>query len=707
MYGYYKPGDKSGIKEKQQAAEAAKKPKIDNLSVTTEEQSEFNKSLEVAGETMAQHAMEQQEADLLYTKKKEERRKVIEQLQAKGYRPVEPELLKNPDDIVFIKVEKWVDKGFHKANIDATIKLLQSMYDKPQDTSILYVQCHGILEKIIEVNTSDIIPEKTYTLTPDTVTLITGKKTPQEDLIVSIPENVACIFPSPFGTLSSSISNYDNNAVGNILDQRNHDIIVKAFATGNVNKLILPKSKGNSVKQESSVVSCGGISPNLQLDFRVEIEPTNIATALWRSFVISSNAQPRNKKAFLPKSDATYHSISTAANASVNKESPLAIGDDPAKNYTLNHTFNLLGNKPHELEAEKNLLEYLDKHDGKISLKTFLEIMRLAFGNKNVICFFDTCTEFDVKCVFNLTEGGIVNMPIDQKDDKNFYDYRKFSERANPDPDIENAYDQYIKATEKFIPIIKQTVYENIPHYDKNSKLRPIYDISYSPIVDIVTHSVMRAFYTIRENYLQNCVKAPFEMGPMKQIETLYEVHSGVLEQPNAAGLVSSNSQIVPYLEDLESRGDIDLSSSNSNGNSNSNNNSNSNSSEAREQEQTFLAILLENLKQFGGHVISYFKKKNNDEKNPTKDVKGQIYEEDSPFLDSEAGGGGGYSEDDGPFIPDKAGGGSMMDQGKEGGSRRRPRNKPKNRKTKKNKKQRKTKNRRNRQPKRNKTRRY
>ncbi len=35
-------------------------------------------------------------------------------------------------------------------------------------------------------------------------------------------------------------------------------------------------------------ISCGGISPNLQLDFRVEIKPTNIATALWRSFVISN-----------------------------------------------------------------------------------------------------------------------------------------------------------------------------------------------------------------------------------------------------------------------------------------------------------------------------------------------------------------------------------------------------------------------------------
>jgi hypothetical protein len=618
----------------------------------------------------------------------------IEELNTRGYKPVERSLLVDPNNPVFVKVENWADKDFPQANIAATETLLQSMYANPGDTVIFYIQCHGNYEKEITLKKNMLEENGIVTTT------IYGVKTDSVPaLFVPIPTNVVCVSPSPFGTLSSSKSNYDNNVVGTIINPTNHNKIVQTVATGNVDKLFSPESQSNRVKEDHCIIGCGGMSPNLQLDFKVETEPTNIATALWRSFVISSNAHSRNKNAFLPKSDATYHSISSAAEGPINKESPLAMGDDPAKNYTLNHTFNLLGNEPAKVEAEKNLLKYLDTNDGKISLQTFLDIMSLAIGDKNAIFFFDTCTEFSIDCVFNLNTGGTVNMPIDQIYDKTLhnYNYQPFFKQTKLDPDIKNAYDQYFEACNKFKPVIKPTIYWNLPS-------QPAYNIRYSPIVDIVTHRVMLAFNAIRRNYLANCVKGEvkgsFDMGTMPTIKTFYQVQSSVLANTGTGYTDSfSQKQDVPYLNHLVPLPRVYVPSNSS---STIGQSIEIPQPQSQSQHLTFLDIILKNVTLFGDHVTSYFKEKKSDD-NPII-TNGKISEEVSPFVDS--AGGGSIIQ---PMFPDVSAEELRLLRNsgllRKGGSRKRP-NIPKNRKTMKNKKQRKTKNRKNRQPNRNKSRR-
>ena len=311
------------------------------------------------------------------------------------------------------------------------------------------------------------------------------------------------------------------------------------------------------------------MSPNLQLNFKVVIENKNIANAIWRSFVISSKSNPRNIKSFLPKSNATYHSISTATNSAINTESPLAMDYNPVKNYTLNHTFKLLGNSTYEKAAETNLLKYLDDHDGKISLQKFLNIMTPAIAiGTNAIFFFDTCTEFSIDCVFNLKTGetgetgetgGTVAMPIDQIYDKTLYNYnQEFLKQTKPDPAIKNAYDQYIEACDKFNLITKQTIYWNLSS-------QPVYHINYSPIVDIVTGRVMFAFNAIRKNYLDNCVEGSFDMGTMSTIKTFYQVQSSVLSEKETRYTDSFlQKQEVPYLNYLVSLPHVPSNSSSS-----------------------------------------------------------------------------------------------------------------------------------------------
>ena len=372
---------------------------------------------------------------------------------------------------------------------------------------------------------------------------------------------------------------------------------------------------------------------------------------------------------------------------------------NPVKNYTLNHTFKLLGNSTYEKAAETNLLKYLDDHDGKISLQKFLNIMTPAIAiGTNAIFFFDTCTEFSIDCVFNLKTGetgetgetgGTVAMPIDQIYDKTLYNYnQEFLKQTKPDPAIKNAYDQYIEACDKFNLITKQTIYWNLSS-------QPVYHINYSPIVDIVTGRVMFAFNAIRKNYLDNCVEGSFDMGTMSTIKTFYQVQSSVLSEKETRYTDSFlQKQEVPYLNYLVSLPHVPSNSSSSIRQS-------IEIPQTQSQSQDPLKILLykilENVTLFGDHVTSYFKEKKSDDKPII--TNGKISEEVSPFVDS-AGGGSAIQ----PMFPDVSV--ELRLSGK-GGSRRRPKNKPKNRKTKKNKKQIKTKNRKNRQPNRNKTRRY
>lgn len=641
----------------------------------------------------------------LLAEEHKQKEKKKQELEAKGYISVESELLKDPNDIVGVKIHNWATEPFPEPNINATKALLQSMYTDPRNTLKLIIECHNGFEESFKANTDGLI------------TTITGAKTNNNRSFITIPENIIVIYTSPQETLNSSLSNLNNQVVGTILEPKNHDKIVEAVATGNVDKLFNweVQLQGNEIRPENKkcIIGCG-VSPNSKLSFMVDDPGKPIG---WRSGIFSSDVPDRNRRSFRPASSETpsRHTIPLASKTSIGN---LSIGHDPSK-YTLNHGFELLGSTAMARDTQKNLLDYLDKNNGDIMLVDFLQKIKPVIGNRKCIVFIDACSAIDFNCVSD-SPRGIVNIPIDKKDDINLYNYAQFlvAGNGNPDPDIKEAYDQYFEASDKFKLNLKSTVYKNLSFYDNNSQLRPIYDIRYSPIVGLATRCVIGAFDAIRDNYLENCVKSrePFNMGETPKLEIIYEIHSAVGEQPNDDDLLFSHTQPEPgFFESIESTRDFDISSKTiiSSG---SNSNSNSNSiSEAIVKEPTWrerlnnkIKEIQDNLRQIGQSISSYFKQNSNNKMFPKKYVMGEI------------------SEDDGPFLPDKAGGGSFEAGGgsfeanrfpdvsaeelrllSKGGSRRRPKNKPKNRKTKKNKKQRKTKNRRNRQPKRNKTRRY
>jgi hypothetical protein len=666
-----------------------------------------------------------------------------QELKAKGYIQVEPDLLQDPNDIVGVKIHNWATEPFPKPNIDATKALLQSMYDDPANTLKLILECHNGFEESFKANTDGLI------------TTITGAKTNNNRAFITIPDNIVVIYTSPQETLNSSLSNLNNEVVGTILDKTYHEKIVKAVATGNVDKLFNweVQSQSNEILPENKkcIIGCG-VSPNSKLSFMVDDPGKPVG---WRSGIFSSDVPDRNRRSLRPASSETpsRHTIPLASKTSIGN---LSIGHDPLQ-YTLNHEFQLLGSTADAIKTENKLLKYLNENNGDIMLVDFLKEIKPVIGNRKCIIFIDACSAFDFNCVSN-SPRGIVNIPIDKKDDKNLYNYAQFlvESNGNPDPDIKEAYDQYFEASDKFKLNIKSTVFKNLSLYDNHSPLRPIYDIRYSPIVGLATRCIIGAFDAIRKNYLDNCVKPrePFDMGTMPKLKLFYEIHSAVGEQPNDDELLVSHTQTEQdYLSTIESTGDFDVSSKTiiSSG---SNSNSSSNSiSEAIVKEPTWrqrlnnkIKEIKDNLIQIGQSIRSYFKQ------NPDNRVtitEGKISEDDGPFLPDKAGGGsfeagggsfeaggGSFEAGGGSFEAGggsfEAGGGSfeaggrsykkanwfpdvsaeeqrissMMSEGK-GGSRRRPRNKAKNRKTKKNKKQRKTKNRKNRQNNRNKTRRY
>ena len=590
----------------------------------------------------------------------------------KGYIPVNRDMLKDPEThIAYTKIENWVDDPFPEKNKKATRDLCQSMYDNPGNVVIVYVQCHGNFVKSIKCETTNFP-------SGNTITTITGTKIKDYKLIAPIPENMFVCYTSPMATQNLSENNYDNKVVGAILDPNNRAKIIEAVVTGNVDNLFEWESEIAILPEyRECVVGCGGVCPNTLLSFRVETDPEQQATVRWRSLIATSEAPERNIRSLMPVSSETKTRNVTLAN-----RSPIE-GADPQidKEYVmLNEIYDLVdkGNS----EQNKSIMELIKKNDYDIYTDTLLQKLVKTFGTeKKIIVFLDVCSDFTTEFVYEIDDR-LVRIPLDKKDDKN-----KDNMINEDNKSYKQAHGEYFKASEIFKPNEKSTIYSNLTISGPASSLRPVYKISYSPIVDITTRAIIRAFKAVRKNYIDNCVKKPFIMGQMPKITIMYIPNSDIVEEQNEYGHYDSPSQTdIGYLTSENKNiliGEVDMLASSASVSSSS-------SSGGEAEKEVCKPSWVSTLKEF---IMTNLYKKNTGCKNWVEyrlkpGEINPIRDDDSPFVSN--GGGGSLA--------------SIMYSRPKGGSRRRSKNKPKNRKTKKTKKSRKNINR---KTTRNKTRKY
>jgi hypothetical protein len=593
-----------------------------------------------------------------------------------GYIHVNGDMLKDPiNHIAYTKIENWTDEPFPEENKTATRELCESMFKNPNNVVIVYVQCHGNFVKSIKCETTNFP-------SGNTITTITGTKIKDYKLIAPIPENMFVCYTSPMATQNLSENNYDNKVVGAILDPNNRAKIIQAVVTGNVDNLFKWESEIAILPEyRECVVGCGKVCPNTLLSFKVETDPEKQATVRWRSLIATSEAPERNIKSLMPVSSETK-----SRNVIVANQNPIE-GADPQidKEYVmLNEIYNLVdkGNP----QQNKSITDLIEKNDYDIYTDTLLQELVKTFGTeKKIIVFLDVCSDFTTEFVYNI-DNILARIPLDKKDDKNKDDM------INEDNKIyKQAYEQYFKASEIFKPNEKSTIYSNLTISGPASSLRPVYKISYSPIVDITTRAVIRAFKAVRKNYIDNCVKNPFSMGEMPKITIMYITNSDIVEEQNEHGHYDSPSQTdIDYLTSENKKiliGEVDMLASSASGSSSINSSINS----GREPEKEVCKpSWVSTLNQF---IMTNLYKTNTRCKNWVE------YRLKPGEIDP-------FSDDESPFISNGGGGSiaSIMYSRPNGGSRRRSKNKPKNRKTKKTKKSRKIINR---KTKRNKTRKY
>jgi hypothetical protein len=626
----------------------------------------------------------------------EDFKKRITELSEK-YTEVDPSLLVSPTtDPVFVK-KTWADKknpdteGF-ETNLR---KLLQSMNLKNLENIVIVdAQCHGGMEVYQEI--------KKEQYNNKSITTMSGK-TFGEPSYAHTPDSCFGCYVAPLGGLNYISGNYENSGVGFFLNPANLGIITEAIRTGNLHKLFkYTYNREPITKYNSYEVGLPGCCPNYLLDFVPGVNS-------WAAFVATSQANKRNLKSLMKvKADARSRRI-LVSSSTEKMEAPF-----------LNDTYQLFGDTQDALDAEKRFKDQIKKNNGKMYVREFFEIIKDGFPGKTIICFFDICSAFFpniVGRVENATTKNVtvVNLPIDQKLNKDNFNIDNLSTQ---DPNY-IIFQEYLKACAKFKPIRFTTTYDLITLGKMN---KPTYDIEYSPILKEMLEKEKKKFDLLKQFYVNCCVSDPsFTMGEMRELEVKIDTELVFAAKPTDEGGHSSNSQAqdVTYLYGLtpivhvapvvvcKPRGVI------------------SNVLE-------FISNLLFKKQPGCNNIFKYTLKPgeadpimDDIDPFPVKNGGGSDSIQSSLINDSSssaAGGGGGdmgigvgsvtnQSVSVPPIFSGKAGGGSVvsMDEETKGGSRRRPKNKPKNRKTKKNKnkKQRKTKNRKNRHPKRNKTRRY
>jgi len=596
---------------------------------------------------------------------------------SKNYTEVEPSDLVSPTtDPVFVK-NTWADDPIPKEFEKKIRELLQTI--NSDNTVIVAVQCHGGVDAYEKINTEQYGDKS--------ITIISGVTYGQPSFATT-PAGCFGIFTAPLSSLNYASGNYKNAGVGYFLDPYNHEQIVNALKTGNID-LLFKYTSNRELNPEYNTCGLGlpGCCPNYLLDFNPGVDS-------WAAFVATSEANQRNIRSLMAEKD-TRSRILSVSNPTEKMEASL-----------LNDTYELFGEEAKT--AETTFKQRVKENDGKMYVSEFFKIIKQGFPGKTIICFFDVCSAFFPNIVGKVKDAQtntetIVNLPIDQKLDK---DKPNMNTQLIQDPDY-IIFQEYLTACAKFKTIRFPTIYRGIRF---GSLDKPTYMIEYSPIVKIAFETTKKMFDVVKKSY-EKCSVKDTSFIISKTVKTEIDAEIVFAAKQTDTGSYNSDSQpqdVVPYLIDLKPVVVCKPTGVFSN-----------------------VAQFIRNFfkKQPGcNNIFKYTLKPG--EKDPIVDDigpsfppedgigSGSIQGSSSIGSSSSAAGGGGGSSIIGlglvtnpsvhPTFSGKAGGSSIfsMDEGGKGGSRRRPKNKPKNRKT-KNKKQRKTKNRKNRQPNRNKTRRH
>jgi hypothetical protein len=444
----------------------------------------------------------------------------------KNYKPVSTNKLVSPDtDPVFVK-KTWADKDL-PVEFESTVReLLQNM--NLENVVIVDVQCHGSLEKYVQIKTEQYGNES--------ITTVSGAVYDQP-LFATTPDGCIGIFPAPLSSLNYASGNYKNAGVGYFLNLDNREQIIKAIKTGNIDNLF----KYIATRElDPEYGTCGlglpGCCPNYLLDFNPGVDS-------WAAFVATSEANPRNLRSLMKEKDTRSRTLSVA---SPNEKMEASL---------LNTTYELFGETPDAIAAENTFKRTVENNDGKIYVSEFFEIIKAGFPGKTIICFFDVCSAFFPSIIGNVKHAdteSIISFPIDQKLDKDKFNINDPSntDPLNKDPDYIQLFQEYLTACAKFIPIKIPTIYTVIQFNGVN---RPTFNIDYSPIVKIAFETTKNMFNVVKQSYLKCAVEdSSFIMGEMVKIQIDAELVFAAARTDTGAATSDSQPQDVGYLSILK-----------------------------------------------------------------------------------------------------------------------------------------------------------
>ena len=442
-----------------------------------------------------------------------------------NYTPVNPSELKFPNtDPVFVK-KTWADKSL-PGEFEATVReLLQNM--NLENVVIVDVQCHGSLEKYVQIKTEQFNTNKT-------ITTISGAVYDQP-LFATTPDGCIGIFPAPLSSLNYASGNYKNEGVGYFLNPDNREQIITAIKTGNLDTLFeYIASRALNPEYETCGLGLPGCCPNYLLDFNPGVDS-------WAAFVATSEANPRNLRSLMKEKDTRSRTL-LVASSTEKMEAPL-----------LNDKYELFGGTLESIAAENNFKRTVKQNEGKIYVGEFFEIIKAGFPGKTILCFFDVCSVFFPSIIGNVkntktnTET-IISFPIDQKLTKDKFNINDplNKDPLNKDPDYIQLFQEYLTACDKFNTIRIRTIYQGIRFAGLN---RPTFIIDYSPIVNIALKTTKKMFDVVKQSYKNSAVEDPsFRMGEMVKIQIDAESVFAATRTDTGAAISDSQPEDVGYL---------------------------------------------------------------------------------------------------------------------------------------------------------------
>ena len=477
----------------------------------------------VAEDTSSSNKLKRGSDSLINSSKDFELSEKYEKL-IKNYTPVEPDELKFPNtEPVFVK-KTWANKPLPLDFEENLRKLLQNM--NLENIVIVDVQCHGSLEKYVQIKTEQYGNES--------ITTISGAIYDQP-LFATSPDGCIGIFPAPLSSLNYASGNYKNEGVGYFLNPGNREQIIKAIKTGNIDKLFqYIATRELDPEYRTCGIGLPGCCPNYLLDFNPGVDS-------WAAFVATSEANLRNLRSLMTEKDTRSRTL-LVASPTEKMEASL-----------LNDTYELFGETPEAMSAENDFKRTVKQNDGKMFVSDFFEIIKQGFPGKTIICFFDVCSAFFPNIIGKVkdTETNketIISFPIDQKLTKDNFNMEDplNKDPLNKDPDYIQLFQQYLTACAKFKPIKIPTIYTGIR---VNGLDRPTFNIEYSPIVKIALKTTKQMFDVVKNSYIKCAAKdSSFTMDKMVKIEIDAESVFAATRTDEGAATSDSQPQDVRYL---------------------------------------------------------------------------------------------------------------------------------------------------------------